>query len=221
MWQTVDPMGRDWWRSVTREKQADCVYAWFLLWQGTLEKEQLAKAECLAKADKKLGSVRELHGLRGAWQLEQREWAAAAASFHEAVRMARERRLFDGESEAGLVLSKFHLDQLGSPNEARQEAERLGPLRYPPHRYLAMLWLAIGDLGQAKHHALAAYRWAWADGEPYVNRYELTKTTELLQQMAVAIPQLPPYDPAKEKPFPWEAGVRAAIENIRARNEAK
>ncbi|MBP85886.1 MAG: hypothetical protein CMJ64_04080 [Planctomycetaceae bacterium] len=72
-----------------------------------------------------------------------------------------------------------------------------------------------------KRHALAAYKWAWADGEPYVNRYELTKTTELLQQMNVPIPNLPPYDPAKDEPFPWKADVRAAIEKIRARKEAK
>ena len=66
-----------------------------------------------------------------------------------------------------------------------------------------------------------AYRWAWADGEPYVNRYELTKTTELLEQMNVPIPDLPPYDPAKDEPFPWEADVRAAIEKLRAEKEAK
>jgi hypothetical protein len=26
-----------------------------------------------------------------------------------------------------------------------------------------------------KKHALAAYKWAWADGEPYVHRYNLNK----------------------------------------------
>ena len=90
-----------------------------------------------------------------------------------------------------------------------------------PRRLLAQLWLALGDHEQAKHHALAAYRWAWADGEPYVHRYELTKTTELLQQINVPIPNLLPYDPAKDEPFPWEADVRAAIEKLRAEKEAK
>ena len=54
-----------------------------------------------------------------------------------------------------------------------------------------------------------------------MNRYELTKTTELLQQMLVRIPNLPPYDPAKDEPFPWEADVRAAIETLRAKKEAE
>jgi hypothetical protein len=79
----------------------------------------------------------------------------------------------------------------------------------------------LGDLDQAKHHALASYTWAWADGEPYVNRYELTKTTELLHELGVLIPNLPPYDPENDEPFPWEAEVRAAIEKIRAEKAAK
>jgi hypothetical protein len=115
-------------------------------------------------------------------------------------------------------LDKHHLGQLAEP---QREAERLAQLSQPAHRLLAQLWLALGDPTQAKPHALAAYRWAWADGEPYVNRYELTKTTELLQQMNVPIPNLADYDPAKDEPFPWEDDVRAAIEKLRADKEAK
>jgi len=109
------------------------------------------------------------------------------------------------------------MGQLGEP---QREAERLAGLRQPAHRLLAQLWLALGDPEQAKHHALAAYRWAWADGEPYVHRYELTKTTLLLQKLNVPIPNLPPYDPAKDEPFPWEADVRAAIKKLRAEKES-
>ncbi len=129
--------------------------------------------------------------------------------------MARERGLVDVESETGLALAKFHLGQL-TCDAARREAQRLAQLRQPAHRYLSMLWLGIGDRAKAEHHALAAYRWAWADGEPYVHRYELTKTTELLQQMNVPVPVLPPYDPTKDEPFLWEADVRAAIEKLKA-----
>lgn len=87
--------------------------------------------------------------------------------------------------------------------------------------HLAQLWLALGDPAQAKHHALAAYKWARADGEPYVRRYELTKTTELLQKMNVPVPKLPRYDPAKAEKLPWEDEVRAAIEKLRAKKKAK
>ncbi|MDR4469389.1 MAG: hypothetical protein MRJ68_14025, partial [Nitrospira sp.] len=69
--------------------------------------------------------------------------------------------------------------------------------------------------------ALAYYTKSWADGEPYVYRYHLTKATELLEEMSVPVPVHPPYDPAKDEPFPWEADIRAAIEKLRAKKEAK
>ncbi|MFO0940016.1 MAG: ATP-binding protein [Pirellulales bacterium] len=128
--------------------------------------------------------------------------------------MARERSLTDEGSETGLALAKHHLRQFTS-DDARSEAERLAQLRDPAHRLLAQLWLAIGDTEQAKHHALAAYKWAWADGEPYVRSYELTQTTELLKQMNVPIPNLPPYDPAKDEKLPWEDEVNAVIRDLR------
>ena len=49
----------------------------------------------------------------------------------------------------------------------------------------------------------------------------LTQTTELLRQLNVAIPNLPPYDLAKDEKLPWEDEVRAAIEKLRAKKEAK
>jgi hypothetical protein len=140
--------------------------------------------------------------------------------FSLAVRVARERHLVDAVSETALAMTKVRLGNL-TGDEARGEAQRLAQLRQPAHRYLGLLWQALGDLDQAKHHALAAYTWAWADGEPYVHRYELTKTTELLNELGVPIPNLPPYDPAKDEPFPWEADVRAAIEMLKAEKEAQ
>ena len=35
------------------------------------------------------------------------------------------------------------------------------------------MWNYMSD--NEKKHALAAYKWAWADGEPYVHRYNLNK----------------------------------------------
>ena len=88
-------------------------------------------------------------------------------------------------------------------------------------RDLADLWLAIGDHEQTKKHALEAYKFAWADGEPYVHRYELNKSRALLEKLGVPIPNLPPYDPSKDEKFPCEDEVAAAIENLRAKKKAK
>ncbi len=226
-WNATDAMGRYWRSAAYHPGDAETCLARFHFYQRTLQEEHLAKAERLATESKSRGLIASLHSLRGAWRLEQGEWALAAASYQEAVRLARERSLPDAASETGLALAKHHLRQPADPQhpcelaESRHEAERLAALRNPAHRRLAQFWLAFGDAEQAKHHALAAYRWAWADGEPYVHRYELTKTTELLQQMNVPIPTLPPYDPDKDEPLPWEGEVRAAIEKLRAEKSAK
>jgi hypothetical protein len=219
-WWQLDPMGRKWRRAVYRQGMAEEYFAHFHYRQDKIKEAQISATTALAEQDGNRQTVRTLHGLRGLWRLERGEWLLAAISYTEAVTLAREVRLVDTVSETGLALAKCHLGHL-TGEEAWSEAERLAGLRNPAHRGLALLWQTLGDLDQAKHHALAAYRWAWADGEPYVDRYELTKTTELLNTLGVPIPNLPPYDPTKDEPFPWEADVRAAIEKLKAEKEAK
>ncbi len=217
-WRLLDPMGREWSRAAYRQGEAEFHFSQFQFRQGTLQEDHLTAAAILAEKDGNRATLRDLHWLRGSWRLEQGEWILAAASFDQALTMARERRLVDEGSETGLALAKCHLRQLAGA-DARSEAERLAQLRTPAHRYLALFWQVISDLDQSKHHALAAYKGAWGDGEPYVDRYELTKTIELLHDLGVPIPNLPPYDPAKDEPFPWEAGVRAAVEKLSAEKE--
>jgi hypothetical protein len=219
-WQRLDPMGRQWGRSAYRRGDAEWSFARSQFWQGHLQEKQISAAATLAEQDHNRVALRCIYRLCGSWRLEQGDWALAAASFTDAVTMAREARRMDAASETGLALAKVQLRQL-TGDEARNEAQRLAQLHEPAHLILAQLWRMLGDLDQAKHHALAAYTWAWADGEPYVNRYELTKSTELLHELGVPIPNLPPYDPANDEPFPWEAEVRAAIEELRAEKAAK
>jgi hypothetical protein len=224
-WRLLDPMGRKWRRSTYRQGYAELWFARAQFWQGHLQEEHLSIAATLAEQDHNRQTILWVHALRGAWRLEQGAWAQAAASFSQAVAMAREVRRVDEASEAGLALAKVYLHQL-TGDEARGEALRLAQLRHfadrrLANRYLARLWQALGDLNQAKHHALAAYTLSWGDGEPYVYRYELTKATELLQELGVPLPNLPPYDPAKDEPFPWEADLRAFIAARRAEQAAK
>ena len=218
MWQQLDPMGRDWRRNLYLPGEAEECYAQFRFDKGDLTEEHLDRAEQLAKTGKNRRTVRRLHGLRGEWQLEQGEYQLAADSLHEAVRMAREVVRVDAGAETRFALAKINLDQLA---DRRQEAERLANAKRPAHRPLAELWLAIGDHEQAKKHALAAYKWAWADGEPYVHRYELNQSQALLEKLGVEIPKLPSYDADKDEKLPWEDEVAAAIDKLRAKNEAK
>jgi hypothetical protein len=218
IWDLLDPMGRNWPRSVCRPGDAEHDHARFLLRQGELSEEHLAYAEQLASAGKNRYAVRWLYGLRGEWLLERGEWALAADSLREAVSMSRAVGLVDAAAETRLTLDRFHLGQLA---DSQREAEQLANARDPSRRALANLWLAIGDREQAKKHALEAYKWAWADGEPFVRRYELDKARALLEKLGAEIPNLPPYDPAKYEKLPWEDEVAATIENLRAEKEAE
>jgi tetratricopeptide (TPR) repeat protein len=217
-WQLLNPMGRKWSRSSYRPGDAEDDYARFQYQRGTLREAHLMAAERLARAGKNRIAIGYLLILRGRWQLDRGEWTLAGLSFGEAVRMARESGTSDAVSETGLAIAKNKLSQLDEPH---REAERLSQQRYVSNRLLAQLWLDLGNSEKAKHHALAAYEWAWADGEPYVDRHELTKAAEILKEMEVPIPKLPPYDPAKDDPFAWEDDVRAAIEKFRADKDAK
>jgi hypothetical protein len=213
IWDLLDPMGRNWSRAKYRPGSAEYDYAQFRFWQGDLSEEHLAHAEQLAQAAKNRTVVRYLHGLRGGWCLERGEWALAAESLSEAVSMARAVGQTDAKAETQLALARFQLGELADP---RREAEQLANARRPAHRALADLWLAIGEREQATKHALASYKWAWADGEPYVHRYELNKARALLETLGAAIPNLPPYNLAKDEKLPWEDDVAAAIEKLRA-----
>jgi hypothetical protein len=212
LWNRLDPMGRNWQRSAYRPGQAELVYARLCFEQGTLGEEDLAVLEGLARNGKSRPTIRDAHKIHGEWLAERAEWVLAAESLSVAVRMAREVSQVDAQSETILALVHFQLDTLRDPTA---EAERLASFKQPAHRPLAELWLAANDKKRAVEHALAAYTWAWADGEPYVRRYELRKSSELLTQLGVPIPILPLYDPAKDPPFEWEADVENAIRRLK------
>ena len=217
-WRLLPPRDGNWPDRSYDRGYVELSYAFFSLWSGVLTEECLAVADRLVKEKKARRDLRSLLGLRGEWQLAQGQWALAADSLREAVRMAREVGLTDTAAENQFALARLHLRQL--PN-ARREAEQLARAKIPAHRTLADLWLAIGDYKEATKHAVLAYKWAWGDGEPYVFRYELNKARALLEKLGAEVPKLPPYNPAADEELPWEDEVAAVIEGLRAEKEAK
>ncbi len=218
IWQLLDPMGRDWPRTNYIPGDAEFSYTWFSFYRGTLTETQLTITEKVARSARHRAVIQQVYQVRGRWGMERNQWELANDSFHEAVRMAHEVGQRDTISEVYLTLAKFYLNQLSDP---RHEAEQLAAAPSLNHQALAELWFAIGDQGEAKKHALEAYKEAWADGEPYVRRYELNKARALLEQLGAPIPDLPPYDPAKDEKLPWEDELVAAVEQLRADTEAK
>lgn len=213
VWKVLDPAAHQWNRATYRPGKAELYYARLRFWYGDLREEHLIHAEELAKEARDRATIRVIHRLRGEWLIEQRNWELAANSLNEAVRMAREVEQRDAGAETQLALANFHLDRLFDPS---CEASYLSSRPYVEDGPLAALWLALGNREQAKKHALAAYEWAWADGEPYVRRYALNKARALLEELGADIPNLPPYDPAKDEKLPWEEEVAAAIDELKA-----
>jgi hypothetical protein len=209
-WRTLNRMGRGWPRRRYRPGDAEYWYVQLRIRQGDLTEGDLDRAEGLAEDGKNREVIRGVHRLRGQWRLERCEWTLAAESFAEAVRRAREVGVEDREAESGLSLARFHCGELTDPREEAKRLEGAGG----PSLELAELWTAIGDGDRAKRHALAAYNWAWADGEPYVHRWELDKSRALLEKLGAEVPVLPSYDPAKAPKLPWEDEVRAAIQKL-------
>ena len=202
------PLGR----TIYRPGDAELALAWFQFWQDELSESDLAKVESIAEAGTNRAALRQVHFLRGELRLALGDWTGANISFFEAVRMAREVGKEDSFSETRLALSKLRMRQL---SDVVTEASFLSRLRDPAHRALAEFWLAIGDRKMAEKHALKAYEKAWADGEPYVFRFELNRAETLLKELDTPIPDLIPYDPAKDPTEPWEGEVENAIDKLR------
>ena len=154
----------------------------------------------------------------GGLRMDQGNWDSAATMFAEAVRLARESSIPDAEAETGMALAKLHLGRLADP---LGEVTRLAQLSDASHIRLAWFWIALGDEVQAKRHALKAYEDAWANGEPYVNRYRLQKSQDLLRKLNVPVPELPAYDAREDVPLSWEPKLEALIEGLRAERNAK
>jgi tetratricopeptide (TPR) repeat protein len=212
LWELLDPMGRSWFRGSYRPGEAEYLFARLHDRQGLLTETELDRVEELCNQGKNRQRIRDLHRLRGWWRQDHGDWCGAAESFNEAVRMAREVGQEDLSARTGLALAQFHL---GEVQAAREEAEEISS-EAGGFLQLAELWHALGERERAEKEALAAYRWAWADGEPYIFRFELDRAKALLHELSVDPPILPPYDPAKDGKYPMEDEVNAAIEKLRA-----
>jgi len=181
-----------------------------------LTEEELVNAEEVNR-NSALGK-RNLCALRGFWCLEHNDFENARKSLHDAVALAHKAGKVDRRSEICLALAKCKLDVL---TDKQQSAEQFTyDLDESSNKALADLWFAIGDLPQAKKHAIAAYKWASADGEPYVRRKELTNVSALLEKLGVEPPKLPPYDPSRDRRLPWEEKVTTTIEKLRTELDA-
>lgn len=217
LWEQLAASDRDWGRAVYRPGDAEYRRAADLFLRGELTDADLQLAERLAGDGRNRSTAQDLHLLRGHWHMARSERGPAAASLGEAVRMARE--VGEDNITACALLAVARL-RLGESFDAAGEAERLGK-RVPHNVAVAELWRELGEREKAIAQGLRAHRWAVADGEPYVFRYELDRARKLLTDLGEPLPEVPRYDPAKAEVFPWEADVRAVIDKLNAERAAK
>lgn len=193
-------------------------YAVHLYLRGDLTEEELVNAEEWNRTSQSALGKRNLCALRGFWRLQHEDFESAKKNLHDAVALAHKAGKVDRRSEICLAITKHNLKELPEPNQVAEQFTY--NLEEHCHYDLACLWFAIGNRKQAKKHGLAAYKWAWADGIPYVRRYELGRTRTLLEELGAEIPNLSPYDPARDEKLILEDEVATAIEEIQAEKEA-
>jgi hypothetical protein len=184
-------------------------YALHLLFCHRLTEEDLARAEASSRAAQSALGIRNLSTMRGYWRLEEGKWSQAKMSLQESITLAHRAGKTDRRTEILLAIAKYKLNQLPDAHDLAEQFSN--DAEGSCNRPIAELWLCIGDRARAMAHAITAYKWAWADGEPYVRRYELSKSVELLQRINARVPQLPEYDGKFDPGLPWESDVAHAI----------
>lgn len=198
------------------EAEARHIEAWLLFQEGALTAEPLHAAISRTHALGQRASERNLHALAGQWHQSCHQHQQAIDVFSQAIAMAHEVNLRDTTSEARRGLSLCRLGRVQQAQDAAASAERA-----PPHAALATLYLALNQPDQARDHALKGFRYAWANGPPYTWHWQLEECRAVLKALNEPEPVLPPFDPAKHPPFPWEADIHRMLAEHTAKQGKK
>ncbi len=226
-------------------KKAEAEYAAFnenpptyqtTLWQASAEKyraktliyremdasETLDKAWELAVEASDALSQRQIHQWRGEEALQKGEINAAAEHFQNAITMARqhgssELANYEGCFARALVLGgeKKRARQIIGEALAQQYKEEFHDL----YNSAAEVYLALGERETAREYAIKAYKWAWADGPPYVWWWDLERAKKMLDTLGEPYPDMPTFDESKVKKIPHEDEIRAFVEELKAKNK--
>jgi len=161
-----------------------------------------------------LPSQQEIYELRSELALQEGALHDAFEAIERALEIARKTGASAYYAQGCLART---LALQGRHAEARSLVEGADVLAW----HAAEVYMETGDLKKAEELALKAYEKAWADGPPHVRWWELERSRQLLARLGVPEPQLPPFDPSKVEPIPFEAEIRAAIEKLEAENAKK
>lgn len=171
--------------------------------EGKLDEELWRKAYDLSIEHHSVKSQHELLALRAEWCVLNDQLGPALDAIDAALmhvnRMGRPSPHY--HDLRAWILARAHRS-----DDARAELAS-GESR----RYAAEAFLALGDREQAARCAENAYRWAWGDGPPFVRAYDLAECRKILERQGHPVPDLPPFNPAKIPPIPYQEEIEAAI----------
>jgi tetratricopeptide (TPR) repeat protein len=205
-----------------RQGEAEYRYASLRFMQGRLDQTDLDRAEQLVAQGRSIEFLHLIATLRAEWELTLDRPEKALEAIENALAIMRR----VGAPAANYMgLRALALARLGRGPEAREalgevdESPGRSQLRYP--LFAAEAWLALDDRKRAREFIRKAYPLAWADGPPYVSWYDLKRCRELMAEIDEPEPQLPPFDPARVEPVPFEVEIRAAIDKLNAERAKK
>lgn len=154
--------------------------------------------------------------LRAEWELTRGNSQAALDAIDNALTITRRTGAPAPSYVAIRALALARLKRTKAAREALAEV-----VDQTSSQYVAEAWLALGEREKAREAIHKAYKWAWADGPPHIHWYALKRCREIMAELGEPEPTLPPFDPSKVEPIPYEAEIRAVIERLKAEKAAK
>jgi tetratricopeptide (TPR) repeat protein len=211
-------------RSALRKWQptSDRFYAEMLIFQQRDATELLNKIWRQAQNSKNKNQVhiRELYRLRGESALLQEQYGTAAGFFLDTLTLGRRSNIPVAGVLARLayvrVCEGLHEEALELLDEALETegGERLHDL----FNSAAEIYLTLGDADQAAHYATLAYQAAWTDGLPFVWWWRLERARQVLAQLDVPEPEMPPFSEENIEKVPYESEIYAFIDDLRGKS---
>lgn len=195
----------EFWTGTVERQQASALWAHGLLSDA---EAALDRAWTLAVKTRDALEQRVIWCLRGELALARGEVEQAVQCFNEAIRLMRAA----GADDVVVALGGLARALLasGKPDEAHKIVEDgVNDID------AAEVWLGLGEREKARERALEAYKDGWADGPPYIDWHYLERAKKVLDALGEPYPDLPPFDPSTVEPIPYEAEIRAFIEELK------
>ncbi|GAB5491147.1 MAG: hypothetical protein Phog2KO_13620 [Phototrophicaceae bacterium] len=188
-------------------------YANYLIQEGTERgsiDSLLNSSEELNQKAQDTWNKRGILNIRGDLAMREAEYEQAIDYYNQAAQIGNEQGLRDSDAWGGLARAYARHGNL------KQALNIIEDGVVDHHFAESVVYMLNGDVEEATESALKFYKWAWAQGEPYVRRWELEQAQAILKQLGVDEPNLPVWDEANYVPFEHEDKVRALLERLKS-----